>query len=245
MNRRQLILTSASLAGVAAAQVARAAKPCPPPQITLAGGTSAATSCGGGAFTYSTNFASDENVLSQGGKFLKRGNSWQNVKVAGGKAFSTDIQLAYDDAYSIYNQAGYPANQRAWAVIHRDANYNAGTTHEVELLLRCSDTASTIQWYECLWNVTGGVQCVRFDNKTMGNFTDLPLAEFHNIVPKHNDRYEATISGSTITATVNGALLFRCIDSTIGAGAPGLAFFLRSGARNTALCFKEWGCSPL
>jgi hypothetical protein len=54
MKRRQLLLGTSGLAGSALLPLARAAQPCPPPQISVQGGTSATTTCvvsGGGGGT--------------------------------------------------------------------------------------------------------------------------------------------------------------------------------------------------
>src|SRR5437867_1620505 len=89
MKRRNLVAASFGCAGGMIPGLARAAIPCPPPQVSAAGGTSAVTNCPVGQ-TYSTDFAGTENPLSEGGAWTNggaTGGDWQNVRKSNGAAY--------------------------------------------------------------------------------------------------------------------------------------------------------------
>jgi len=109
-----LILASA---GILVPALGRGAQPCPPPQINVAGGGSATTNCAivSGGSTYSTSFASTENPLSEGGKWINGravGLDWNNAQSVPGKAYGAAIATGYNDDVAVLNTA-FTANQYA------------------------------------------------------------------------------------------------------------------------------------
>jgi len=130
--------------------------------------------------------------------------------------------------------SGFGPDQAATAVIARSAALNTSIDHEVELLLRFTDSATTAQGYECLVNFFGGVQIVRW-NGALGDFTVLPTTgpgavTGGNIVS--GDVIKASIVGSTISVFVNGTLIAQAADSTYASGQPGIGFFTRPGGNS-------------
>lgn len=240
MKRRTFVLGSASVAGVMIPGVAWAAEPCPPPQVSLSGGTSVATTC---ALTtgrrYSTNFDLTENPISEGGVWFNTGQLWTKVRTANGLAFGTNgARDSYDDSYAYLS--GFAPNQEGQAVVFVDSNLT-GDPHELELLLRWADAAQTARGYECLFNFQGGVQIVRW-NGPFGDFTVLPTSGPNylgrNLVS--GDVVKASIVGNTITTYINGALMSRATDSTWADGQPGIAFFKRTAGLNSDLAITSY-----
>src|SRR5262245_913967 len=106
MKRRQLILASAGVASVALPGMSRSATPCPPPTVSLTGGSTASTTCGTGKVTYSTNFPANENPISEGGRWRNTGLDWTPVATSGGLAYSTQTSNGYDDSYAFLSGFG-------------------------------------------------------------------------------------------------------------------------------------------
>src|ERR1700743_1442659 len=75
----------------AGSAVSMAATPCPPPTVSVQGGSSGATTCpqntgggsGGTGTTYTTNFPNNENPISEGGKWTHVGQDWTLVQTQG------------------------------------------------------------------------------------------------------------------------------------------------------------------
>ena len=125
MNRRDLILGTMGITGSLVTGLGRAAEPCPPPQVGVAGGTSAATACppsSGG--TYTTNFPGTENPISEGGVWTNGGAvgiDWQNARTSTGLAFASNTSSGYNDCLA--HLSGYAANHSAQATVHRVSGY--------------------------------------------------------------------------------------------------------------------------
>jgi len=181
----------------------------------------------GSSPSYSTSFNATESPISEGGAWHRANNTlWTDVDTANGIAFGTNgARDTYDDSYALLS--GFGPDQTATAVISRSAALNTSIDHEVELLLRFTDSATTAQGYECLVNFFGGVQIVRW-NGALGDFTVLPTTgpnSVGNIVS--GDVFKATIVGSTISVFVNDTLIAQAADSTYASGQPGIGFFTR------------------
>jgi hypothetical protein len=185
--------------------------------------------------TYSTNFSTQEDPISEGGRWRRANNQWTNVRTVGGVAFGTNgVTNTYDDSYALLS--GFGADQSADAVVYRDPNLVPGRTHEVELLLRFSDDSGNARGYECLFNHQGGYDIVRW-NGPQGDFTNLSLVESGDLGRElvSGDVITATIMGNVITTYVNGTLMARAVDSTFSTGQPGIGFFIRPGGSNQLL----------
>jgi hypothetical protein len=241
MKRRDFILGSASTAGVLIPGMAWAAEPCPPPRVSLSGGTSVTTNCViTPGSSYSTNFPGAENPLSEGGKWINGkavGLDWNNVQSVPGKAFAaafTGSPTRYSDPIAVLNTA-FTANQFAQGTVSRVAGYSPPDQHEVELLLRFQITARNARGYEVLWGVTGGLAIVRW-NGPVGNYTELASTNIGAAVD--GDVLRAEIIGGVIRVYKNGSLVVTGpSNSTWTDGQPGIGFWPLPG---TTLASYGW-----
>ena len=243
MKRRDLIAASAGIAGGLFSALAQAATPCPPPQVGVAGGGSATTTCTiASTSAYSTNFASGENPLSEGGVWQHNGLDWTTVKSESGHAHGTQTNssLAYNDSYAYLS--GFPANQSAQAVIYNTST--SSTNKEVELLLRWSDSGHGATGYECNINHLGLYsQIVRW-NGPLGSWTEIGRAP-NPPQPKTGDVMKATIVGNVITVYINGVQIMQATDSTYKTGNPGMGFYIDPGALNSEFGFSSFTATGL
>jgi hypothetical protein len=107
----------------------------------------------------------------------------------------------------------------------------SGVFEEVELRLRTTISAHSITGYEINASVSTNpnnfyIQIVRW-NGPLGNFTQLAGTARHCV---NGDVLEATISGSTITAYLNGVKVLQATDSSYTSGSPGMGFFLEGAS---------------
>src|SRR6185437_8533398 len=82
MKRRDFIL-SAGATGLVIPALGRGATPCPPPQMSVAGGSTVTTNCGK---SYSTNFPGTEDPISENGAWVHLGEYWSVVQTSPGFA---------------------------------------------------------------------------------------------------------------------------------------------------------------
>jgi hypothetical protein len=244
-KRRDFILGSANVAGALIPGLAWAAEPCPPPRVSLSGGTSVATAC---EITtgrrYSTNFNLTENPISEGGVWFNTGQLWTKVRTANGLAFGTNgPRNTYDDSYAYLS--GFAPNQQGEAVIYVSPNL-VGDPHEVELLLRWADSAQIARGYECLFNHLGGVQIVRW-NGPFGNYSVLSGRGRRSLGRElvSGDVVKGTVIGNTITAYINGVEIYEAVDSMWTSGQPGIGFFKRTAGLNTDLAITSYTATSL
>jgi hypothetical protein len=102
---------------------------------------------------------------------------------------------------------------------------------EVELRLRTTITAHSITGYEINCSVSTNsnnfyLQIVRW-NGPLNSWTGLNSAAVHAV---NGDVLKATISGSTITAYLNGKQMVQVTDNTYTSGSPGMGFFLQGAS---------------
>jgi len=241
MKRRNLVVATAAM--VALPGRIWAARPCPPPQVSLSGGSSVATSCGNSApaTSYSTTFSATENPVSEGGAWVRNTTTYfHNARTTGGNLVGAanagpDGSGLYDDCYSHLTGAWSP-NQEVVVTVYK----GQATGGEIEIHLRASDTASSMSVYECLFNVGGGVAIVRW-NGTPGNITYLAVSGLNDPSGfEDGDRARARIVGQTIdfwyarkAAPNNWLSIGSVTDNSAGrltSGNPGVGFFTRSPA---------------
>ena len=233
MRRRDLILGSAGLAGGLIPGLGRAAEPCPPPLVSVGGGTSASTACPSASpGSYVTNFGATENPLSEGGMWINGkavGLSWNNVQSVPGKAFAatfTGNPTRYSDPIAVLNTT-FAANQYAQGTVFRAPNYSPPDQHEVELLLRFRITANSARGYEVLWGITGGLAIVRW-NGPVGNYSELLATNIGAAVD--GDVLRAEIVGGVVRVYKNGTLVATGpSNSTWTDGQPGIGFWPLAG----------------
>jgi hypothetical protein len=195
---------------------------------------------------FSTNFDLTEAPISESGAWHRANNPWTNVNTGSGIAFGTNgAANTYDDSYALLS--GFGPNQQASAVVARSASLNTAVNHEMELLLRFSDSATTARGYECLFNAGGAVDIVRW-NGTLGDFTSLQLTAGalglgRDLVS--GDVIKATIVGNVISTYVNGVLMAQGTDSTYSTGQPGIGFFTRPGGNTANFGMTSYTASTL
>lgn len=192
------------------------------------GGLSRRTIYGSGRVTYSTNFDTDESPLSENGAWRQDGTDWTNVDTAGGTAFGTQPLGAargpdgeYNDSYA--HLTGFPPDQEATAVIHR-GQVDPSCTHEVELLLRWSDSAHSASGYECNLAYDGSYMHVIRWNGALGDFDFLTMSSVPGGIAD-GDTFRATVVGNVITVYVNDIERATVVDSAITSGNPGIGFW--------------------
>ena len=123
-------------------------------------------------------------------------------------------------------------NQTAQATISvTNAANVSGVFEEVELRLRTTITAHSITGYEVNGSVSANsanfyIQIVRW-NGPLGSFTLLNGTARHCV---NGDVLKATISGSMITAYLNGVQVLQATDNTYSTGSPGMGFFLQGAS---------------
>jgi hypothetical protein len=215
-----------ALAGLPLLAGAKAAFSLPP------GGTSGASQPG-----YQSNFPLMENPISEDGRWHNNGLDWNFVQTANGKAFGTVlVPVGYADPYAYLS--GFGSDHTVEATIFRDRNARYTSTHEIELHLRKTDSAHVSTGYECGFPADGGAGAVRW-NGAVGDFTFLSgIGPGYNRPMATGDVVKASISGSTISMYVNGAVILQVTDSTFATGSPGIGFFARADT-NIQYCFTH------
>jgi hypothetical protein len=180
--------------------------------------------------TYTTNFDLTESPISEGGAWHRASNNFTNVNTANGNAFGTNgANNTYDDSYALLS--GFGPDQQAEAVVFRSPNLvtDPNITHEVELLLRFSDDATSARGYECTFNYLGQVLAARW-NGTLSDYTALALTGGAGNLSRDlqdGDIIKCTIAGNVISLYINGVLRGQATDSTFADGQPGIGFFTR------------------
>ena len=253
MKRRDFVLASASMAGALLPGLGRAAQPCPPPLVSLSGGTSATTNCtivsGNG---YSTNFSSTENPISEGGKWVNGkavGLNWNNVQTVPGKAYAANFVSAssrYSDPIACLTTS-FTANQYAQGTVFRVPGYrNPIDKHEVELLLRFQITPNSARGYEVLWGQDGEIWVVRW-NGPIGSYSALGgISNSPANMAVDGDVLRAEIIGSVIRVYRNGSLVFTApADSTFSTGQPGMGFWPTAGSTLSSYGWKNYQAGSL
>ena len=247
--------------------VSMAATPCPPPQVSAQGGTSASTTCpaaSGGSGTYTTGFPATENPLSEGGKWVNgkaNGNGWNNTRSTPGKAFASVLSGAtgnrYDDSISHLSTSfmAFGANQYAQGTVFRASGYMPPQKHEVELHLRMSISANSAKGYEIMWGMDGGtglayIAMARW-NGPLGDYTTLyDPGEGTIRMPQDGDVFYAQIVGNIITVKLNGAVVTTVDVNKIGSpifssGQPGMGFWPVDGATPANYGWKSYTAGGL
>lgn len=178
-----------------------------------------------GSTTYSTTFDGTESPISEAGVWTHVGQDWTFVDTAGGIAFGTQTGTnGYNDSYA--HLSGFPPDHSASGVIYRSPSLDGSCgTHEVEILLRWSDSPHDAHGYECNLAFDGSyAQIVRW-NGPLSDFTYLGSGSVPGGV-KSGDTLGATIVGAKITLFVNGVEIAHATDANpFAAGNPGMGFW--------------------
>jgi hypothetical protein len=246
MKRREFIAASVGIAGFVIPVLGRAATPCPPPQVSIGGGSTAATNCGTSGRSFSTSFDLAEASLSENGAWVHQASAWKNVQTKGGHASPAgNVGAHFDDCYS--RITGFPPDQQVEATIYKGGEFGG----ETELLLRVTDTATTVSCYECLFNVGGGVDIVRW-NGPLDSFTYVGNVIFTPYA-LDGDKIRARIVGQAIEfyyipkGTGSPQLMATANDTSsarLTSGNPGIGFFQRAPG-SLDYGFKDFSATAL
>jgi hypothetical protein len=186
---------------------------------------------------YATQLNLTENPISERGAWSHRAGGWTHVRTMNGTAQGTQTGTnGYDDSYSLLS--GFPADQGAVATVRQSPDIDKSCTHEVELLLRVTDSQSTVRGYEVNLSFDGlYIQIIRW-NGAKGDFEVLGDGAYPGF--RDGDTFSATVIGNTITAYVNGALVAQATDDEIASGNPGMGFFRRQCGSNDDMSLTRY-----
>ena len=186
--------------------------------------------------TYTTNFPLTENPISEGGRWINgaaAGLDWADIRTTPGLAFGTQPgnsvgTAVYSDSTAILSGTWGPTQTAQATISVLNASGSSNQYEEVEVRLRTSITAHSITGYEINCSVSTNpanfyLQIVRW-NGSLGSFTQLNGLNQHCV---NGDVLKATISGSTITAYLNGVQVLQAIDGTFTGGSPGIGLFVQ------------------
>jgi hypothetical protein len=187
------------------------------------------------AATYTTNFPLTENPISESGHWIGGktvGLAWSDFQSTPGFAFGKEPGNSpglYDDAIALLAGAWGP-DQTVQATV-KTVNQNDSIFEELEIRLRSTVTANSSTGYECNFSARSSsnayLQIVRW-NGPFGSFTLLDARGGSSYGINNGDTIKCMISGSTITAYVNGAQKLQVVDSTYTSGNPGMGAYLQN-----------------
>jgi len=183
--------------------------------------------------TYSTNFSLTENPISENSKWINGkavGLDWANVRSFPGLAYGTQTDtIQFDNSTAVLSGTWGP-DQSAWATV-RTVNQSSAMLEEVEIRLRTTISTHSITGYAINFRCTADgsqyVQIVRW-NGPLGSFALIDSRPGPGL--RSGDIVKAAISGSTITASVNGAAILSVTDSTFTTGNPGMGFYIQGNS---------------
>jgi hypothetical protein len=191
------------------------------------------TAASTGPRAYSTSFPLAENPLSENSNWIggkTTGLVWSDFQSTPGLAFGKQLgtnSLMTDDAIALLTGTWGP-NQTVQATV-KTVNQNDSIFEELEIRLRSTITANSSTGYECNFSARSSanayVQIVRW-NGPLNNWTLIDARGGTAYALNNGDTIKCTISGSTITAYINGVQKLQVTDSTYSNGNPGIGAFL-------------------
>lgn len=199
---------------------------------------------------YLTDFAADQNPLSEGGVWARnQANFCTNARALGGVALGTQVADITDDSYAILQNAAinqsWGANYELECVVFRHPSLNVAASHEIELNVRAADGPDFYRCYEILFSHSGQIECFRWGGP-FDTFTTLAGSASGFGTINDGDVCRVRIVGDIITAFHNG--IQRATFDIAGAGAPkfddgnpAIAFFTRpqQGGNNSHFGMKS------
>ena len=210
--------------------------------------------------SYRTDFARDENPISENGLWLngkKDGIDWADVITKDGNAYGSVTRMAvaekraeqatlgagsgegslpegdYDDPTAVLT-GEWGRNQHVKArVFSRDPTNQY--FEEVEIRLRSEIKPRWCSGYEVFWRCLktdeGYAEIVRWNGK-VGDFTSLTKLIGAEYGVKDGDKVEAHIEGNDIRGLVNGKQTISTTDDVFKSGSPGIGFNFFVGNTN-------------
>jgi hypothetical protein len=200
---------------------------------------------------YSTTFPSDENPISEGGNWTSINTTLTQARTIGGNCttvFSGDM-TAYQDGYAL-KSGSWPDDQEVVATVYKASGYSPADNHEIEILLRGSETTTTRTWYECLWDIQGNMSFVYLTGPANG-FTDMGNDFYAGaLVPQ-----DGMVARAKVVGQGNSTVLSFYVDEVlrlqktvtnagqqIASGRPGMGFFTRLSTVNSSLGWATFLC---
>lgn len=211
----------------------------------------------GSAFrSFSTSFSGTENPLSEGGIWLSNTNTLLTAfQKTGGRAVGLAVGAgAYDDSAALLD--GFGNDVEMTVTVFKDATIDTDATHEVELLMRATQSASVSVQYEALFSFNGNIQFVRwFNNGGSQDFEFLSPTSGTESLGRAlitGDRVRARCQGSTFTLQVIEAdntvhTLGVYTNTAIASGKPGIGAFTRAGdgGNLTKFCLEDFSITEV
>jgi hypothetical protein len=193
---------------------------------------------------YTTTFSATENPISEGGLWTQGGTvggaSWQNMLSEGGSpgtAYGAGPTAAYEDCIAAVQGVFSPTQHFVEITIRKDGGYSPGGAHEVEAHVGCTISANSVQTYEVLFPIGGGILLVRwngpsesFDLEALG-VTSGSLSHNADDGDVWRIEFDSTSGSPIITGKENGVTRFVATDTSVGkitSGSPGIAAFARA-----------------
>lgn len=194
--------------------------------------------------SYATRFQTDEDPISEGGKWInggKDGIDWYNVITKHGVAYGAVSKGDYTDPTALL--AGtWGKNQTAKAKVF-SRNQTEKYYQEVEIRLRSSLKRHQCTGYEVFWRClktkNAYVEIVRWNGK-VGDWTSLKKHTGARYGVKDGDLVEASIVGNVIKGFVNGVEVITAKDDTYREGNPGIGFNYGVGESNGDFGFSSY-----
>lgn len=189
------------------------------------------------AESYTTNFPSDEDPISENGRWIggkTTGLAWADFRSASGVAYGKQLGTSpglYDDSIALVT-GNWGSNQTVEATV-KTVNQNDNVFEELEIRLRSTITPNNSNGYECLFSARSSsnayVQIVRW-NGPFADFTLLDATGGSSMALHNGDTIKCTANGSTITAYINGVQKLQVTDGTYSGGSPGIGAYLQNAS---------------
>ena len=210
--------------------------------------------------SYRTDFARDENPISESGLWLngkKDGIDWADVITRAGHAYGAVTRMAvsekraeqatlgagstegslpegdYDDPTAVLRGV-WGRNQHVKARVFSKDPTNK-YFQEVEIRLRSEIKPRWCSGYEVFWRCLktdeGYAEIVRWNGK-VGDFTSLKKLIGAEYGVKDGDEVEAHVEGNHIRGLVNGRQMISATDDVFKTGGPGIGFNFFVGDTN-------------
>jgi hypothetical protein len=186
--------------------------------------------------SYRTHFESNENPISEGGRWIngqKDGIDWYDVITKNGLAHGAVTKGDYTDPTALLKGV-WGKNQHGKAKVF-SRNQTEKYYQEVEIRLRSSLTPRNCTGYEVFWRCLktpqAYVEVVRWNGKVR-DWTSLKKHTGAQFGVKDGDVVEATIVGNVIKGYLNGEEVISATDDTYKEGSPGIGFNYGVGESN-------------
>lgn len=206
--------------------------------------------------SFTTNFAADEEPISDGGRFYKTTdmNLWEPVKTLSGRCYGTNgPDDAFDDAYAMIARA--TGDYELIGTIYRDAALNTGAPHEIELNFNFKEVSGGVRGFECLFSFSGSTQAFIWNHPntgaTAGTFTEVTSSGGAVSIGAFStgSKIRATKIGNTLRAYAwNGSAwteLAAYTDATFTDGEAAIGFFTRPAGNSAHFALTELTVTPL